>query len=231
MAFYDLEASITEEDLSGTSRKARQPLFLYIEAETDAGIVELKGALRQFLNDILQTPTLQASVDVEICVFGQNGCTMLKECGPVTSAELPGLSQAHPTYRQNVALAPVLEKALERIAAQKAKYRENRISYGMTSLLVFTAGNIADEPWRLREAASRALRETSVNILPVCQNEENALLGEISSQGKVLQLPLQQAYTVAFQQICNSMERLSRSTSATYQELTSCLVDGAQYFK
>lgn len=231
MAFYDLEASITEEDLSGTSRKARQPLFLYVEAETDAGIVDLKSALRQFLNDILQTPTLQASVDVEIGIFGHNGCTVLKECGPVTNAELSGFSQVHPTYRQSVSLAPVLEKALDRIAAQKAKYQESRISYGMTSLLIFTAGHISDEAWRLQEVASRVLRETSVNILPVCQDPENALLKEISSQGKVLQLPLQQAYTVAFQQIRNSMERLSRSTSDTYQELTSCLVDGAQYFK
>lgn len=230
MAIFDLDAKITEEDLSGINRKARQPVYLYVEAEREAGVTELRTALQEFLRGILGNPTLQASADVEICVFDQTGCTILKECGSVTDVRLEHFSQIHPTDGQSIRLAPVLETALDRIAAQKRKYRSSDISYGKPSLLVFTAGNLADEPWQLQEVTARPLREASVDILPVCPNPDHPILKKISSQGRIMQMPVERAYTELFWEIRNSMERLSRSTAATYQELSDSLVDGSQYF-
>lgn len=231
MPIYDLEANITEEDLSLTNGKARQPVYVYVEAESQAGVVELRSALQQFLTAVFQNPTLRACADVEICVFGENGSTLLKPCGDVRNTELSGYSQIQPTMGHSIWLAPILENAISRITSQKRWYRENRISYNKPTLLVFTSGNILDELWQIRDVVARPLRETSVDILPICQNTKNDILKEASSRGAVLQLPMEQAYTVILQEVCNSMERLSRSTNAAYQELTDCLVEGADRFK
>ena len=41
MAVFDLDARITEEDLSGINRRTRQPIFLYVEAESTAKTVQI----------------------------------------------------------------------------------------------------------------------------------------------------------------------------------------------
>lgn len=231
MAVFDLDAKITEEDLSGLNSKIRQPVYLYVEVESEAGAVELRTVLQQFLKNIQDNSVLSASAEVEICVYGKNSNIVLKNCGAVSNTDVPNFSHIQPTCGTAVALAPILELAFSRIAAQKRQYLDNHFSYNQPSLLLFTSGNIADEPWRIQEAVARIRRENSVDILPVCANNENTMLQEISSNGKVLQLPLEQTYTVIFQEICNSMERLSRSTTTAFQELTGCLVDSKDYFK
>lgn len=231
MAVFDLDARITEEDLSGINRRTRQPIFLYVEAESTAKTVQLEQALTEFLEGIMQDPTLKTSADVEIAVFDGQTCLTVKECGGVENATVASLSELHPTDGQGLALAPILQQALERIAAQKRTYQTNRISYGKPALLLFTAGNLTDTAEQLQDVAARTLREASVDILPVCQEAEHPLLKAISSKGVVLQMPIEQAYTQVFLEIRNSMERLSKSTAATYQELATYLVDGAQYFQ
>jgi uncharacterized protein YegL len=230
MQFFNLQARITEEDLSGVNRITRQPVYLYIEAQTDSAMVLLKRSLEEFLAAIMDDPTLKASAEVEICIFGQNGSSLVKECGAVTDTRIVLPSQIIPTNGQRIHLTPILKNALDRIAAQKLEYKSKNISYGKPALLLFTAGKLADEPWQLQEVVSRPLRETSVDILPVSENSDESILKLISSKDMVLHVPVEQAYTEVFREIRNSMERLSRSTTATYQELMSCLVDGSKFF-
>jgi uncharacterized protein YegL len=231
MAFFDLEARITEQDLSRTNRKTRQPFYLYIEAETENAVLLLKLALEEFLNAILRDVSLNSCIDVEICVFDKNGCTLLKECSAVSDSHINGIPQVEPTNGESINLTPVLAMALERIATQKRMYYNNNISYGKPVLLLFTAGNISDDAQQLKDVVARPLRETSVDIIPVCKNMEHPLLKTISSKNTIMHIPVEQAYSEVFLEIQNSMEKLSRSTAATYKELADCIVDGSRYFK